>query len=668
MKKQLQSVLEQLDDTDNNQEALGYQALAIIKDILDVDPYDIETRNLRMRLNANVFENSSEIITDATFIIEHDVFKKDKMIGYEWLAWVYESNMGMPEKAMEVVEEQLVEMHTLFDKRHEKDEREGGLLNQLAQLKYDHNQLDEAFKLWDLSFDKYPYLSQRNGFVGLQLLAHKEWSKATKFLLLHYNWCFVTEDGYRLKYGIKLKELYEQKALEEQPELLGLLFNIIRNEQDYFKLNGQLDFYEKYFADVEEYANKHPQSTLLWTAVAHTYHFDTKNYEKAFFAYKKLALTKDSFRFSSLKRAMKAARKSKNDFFEIAPNLDVSANELYNNLTDLSNATDSAKKKKKKKKFAELAVLYGKAGYDRFRAYLLDGNGQTIDNQPHIFAMHCNNYANAMGEYADLYYKDDEEKRALVYKEAGDIHIEGHNMSPFMENMENASRDYYKGKDYKNSIKYALETFKLYGDGLSVCDYLFHYWQMVRSGIALDDLDTVEKYYFEAKKLYNKVGAGSKDTNDKFIYISKLFYEFAVDKKQEYSKFIPEMEWFLREEIATKQEPLEHGLISYYLGICYQKTNQKEKALNAFQIAVDFLQDADWTFYDLKCEKAEEFMQELGGKANKKSKPKSKKSAFKRIKGAILFPFFAIALIGGIIWAAMKSAPSDSDGSEGKKK
>ena len=646
LKKDLNQILERLDRSENDKESNGYQALAIIQDILKEKPFDIDSRVLRMRLNAEIFENSSAVIEDATFIAENEAFKTDKTIGYEWLFWVYNEVLAMPKKAEEILEEELVEIQNLYDKVYLKDAKEGELLDKLAVFHYENNDKEKALDLWYKAYKKYPYFD-RNASVGMLFLDKGDFGKAEELLLTHYDWSYEYEDGFRLKYGIKLKELYDTGKLDNYPTLIGLLFNIIRNEEEYFKTTGKLDFFEKYYPEVEKWTEKHPNNACIWTAIAHTHYYDTKDYQKAYTAFSKLFECDNPLTFTEISRIRKAAKKSKNDFFSLLFKFDGSSNTMYNALTDLM---DKGKKKKEKKKFAKLAIQFGEVGYNQYREYLYSGKGDTHSNQPHIFAMLCNNYANALGKYADLFLEDEDEEKAKMYDYAGNIHMEGYEISPFIENLENASIDYYKGKNYKNAIKYSLQAMKVYSDDLSVYDFQYHYWQVVRSYIGLDDLDGAEKYYFEAKKLFNKVGKGSKDPTFKFIFSAKLFYEFAVTKKKEYQKIIPEMEWFLANKIAVDQEPNEHGLISFYLGECYKENNQIEKALEAFQVTVDYLQDADWGFYDEKCDRAEEYIDDLGGKVIKK-KAKKEKTKFKRVINALFFPFMVLGLMGGVLWA-----------------
>lgn len=627
MKQQLQNILNQLENPEHNQQKLGYKALAIINDILTENPFDIETRMIKMRLNASVFENSTEIIQDATFITENEQFKEHKIIGYDWLFWVYNSVLAMPKKAEETLNEQLIDIQTLYDKKYIKIDKESELLNQLAQIKYDNNQENEALKIWKKSFDKNTFLDNRNSFVGYLCLEKNDFVHAEKFLLK--NWYLVLmghEIPEFVKVGHKLQEQLLNNELTEYPNLIGLYYNILRNETAAFGLDNTLDFYEKHLPALEKWGNKFPDCSFIWVAIGNTYMLDAKNFEKAFEAYKIMLKGDEPYTFSVIKRVYKSAKKSKNNFLDIDFPMKGNALEMYELLTNFKEFAEKTKKTKKKKQFIKWAVEFGENGYKQFYELLINGEGNVENNNPHRFAMHCNNYANTLGSYADLHLK--KEEKAKVYDLAGKIHMEGYEISPFVENLENASIDYYRGENYKNAIKYSLQYITDYKSNLSVYDYQYHYWQIVRSYIELKDISGAEKYFLEAKKLFDKVGKGSKKANYKFIFTSKLFLEFAVVKRKEYQKYIPEMEWFLEQEVAMKQEPKEHGLISYYLGVCYKETNQREKALKVFQVTVDYLQDVDWEFYETKCEMAEDYIEELGGKVVKREVSKTMLSGF----------------------------------------
>ncbi len=651
MNKELKNILGKLDNQDANQQELGFEALAIIKEILKQNPFDIDMLTLRMRLNTDIFENTSQIIEDATFIIENDQFKQDKMVGYDWLFWVYNDSLSMPDKAAEVIEEQLVEIQTLYKKRYIKDEKESELLDKLALLKHNNKQIDVALDLWYKAYKKYPFF-YNNGFVGLKHLEKENYKIAEEILLTHYTWSFDSEDGYRLQYGIKLKEMYDAKKLDKYPQLLGLLFNIIRNEKNHFKITDKLDFYEKYYPEVEKWLEIYPNNALLVTAIANTHYFDTKNYVKAYEAFKLLFNCENHTAYTDLDRVKKAAKKSNNDFLSLPFKFSGPSVHMYNTLSTFSILYNKTKKNKKKKKIAQIAIQYGEVGYQQYKDYLLFGKGDTLNNQPHLFAMLCNNYANALGNYAET-LKYDKEKE-LLYDKAGSIHIEGFQMSPFMENIENASYDYFEGKNYQKSIESTQTVFKQYGKELSINERQKYFLRLVKCYVGLKDLENAEANYFKAKELYNKIGQGAKDAAHYVIFSGKLFYEYAVTEEKVYDKYIPEMEWFLEQEVIQEQEPKEVGLVAYYLGLCYNATDQKDKAAKAFQKTVDYLQDIDdWEFYETKCEEAEDALDDLGVKVIKRKK-KNNKSVFKKIVDILFFPFMIVGLMGAALVALVQ--------------
>lgn len=154
----------------------------------------------------------------------------------------------------------------------------------------------------------------------------------------------------------------------------------------------------------------------------------------------------------------------------------------------------------------------------------LNGDEDSLFNQPHIFAMRCKNYGLALEKYTELNKK---QKEVLLIK-AGDVRMEGFKMSPFHENIGNASQVYFEAKNYQKSIDCSIRVLKDFQIDLSVYDTQYYYWKMVKGYVYLNDIKA-EKYYLKAKELFIKVGEGSKDATEKFIFISKVFYEYALN-------------------------------------------------------------------------------------------------------------------------------------------
>ena len=639
-------------EKDTNRQTLGLEALELSNELLKENPINLTVLIDRMNLNYRIFNNSASIIEDANYIITNESFGTNRIIGYDWLSWVYDEILGMPDKAEEVIQEALIEIQNLFTDNKEKDKKEGTFLNQLATIKYQNDQFDEALHIWYLSFQKNPDIDQRNGKVGMLYLDNEMWNEASEFLTLHYYWSYDLNDGHRLKYAKKLYELFQSKKIEDQPQLLGIMFNAIRNEPGAFEMKGNLYFYDNFFSDLLQYAEKYPQNTLLWNAVANTYFYDLKNYEKAYDAFVQLLKTDESIRFNSVKNVFKSAKKSKQDFFNLPFHIDkVDGISAYNNLTDLIQIDDKTHKKKKRLQILELALKYGEQGYNFYKENFTQSNKKNNANDAHMFAMLCNNYAIVIERWALLNYKKDpkeKEKEKLLIKVA-DIHMEGYGFSPFYENLSGASSTYFQAGKYKLSIQCSLQLLNSFSNNMDVFDFQNEYWQMTYACVKTDDLTNAEKYYFIAKDFFGKYGKDNEKATYKFIYTGKLFYRLAVEDKKEYKKYIPEMEWYLNQKIAVEQQPEEHGLVSYFLGLCYENTANNQKAITAFNEAINYMQKVEnWKYYEDKTEEAKNHLKKFGV-----SLKNEKKSLKKRLKKILFFPIGLFVVIGLLIMTAL---------------
>jgi len=640
-KNQLDIILNKLDHQDSNKQKLGFEALEIIKEVLKVNPFDVDMLTLRIRLNANILENTSQIIEDAVFISENKEFEKDRVIGFDWLFWIYDEVLVMPEKAIETLEEQLIEIHSIFNKTHIKDKLSGELLHKLASIKYGNGKQEEALEIWRKSFDTYPILFERNKIISAIFLQKKDFVYAEKILENNLNG-FIAGAHYDTIFtdANTLKELISNNEITDKPNLIGIYYNLVRNLTDEFGISGKLDFYEQYLPELEKWGEKFPKCSIIWTAIGNCYFLDLKNYDKALEAYKKMLAGDNPYKVSIIKRVYKVAKKTNENFWEFEFPIEGNGAEMYELLTLFNEFFNKAKKKKQKKKYLKLALQFGKNGYNQYHNYLINGNGEKHNNQPHRFAMLCNNYAIVLGDYADSI--SDEKEIEKTYNLAGDIHIEGYQMSPFIENIGNASSDYLSAKNYKKSIESTETVFKHFKDELNVEDTQMYFLRMVKCYVGLDDIINAEKYYYKAKELYIKVGQGAKEATYSFIFSSQIFYDYTVTEKKDYKTYISEIEWFLEQEKIQKQEPKEIGLVAYFLGVCYMNNSNKEKAAIAFQKTVDYLQDIeDWEFYETKCMEAEKALNNLGVKVIKK---KNDKSISKRIINIIIYLVIILGL------------------------
>ena len=270
------------------------------------------------------------------------------------------------------------------------------------------------------------------------------------------------------------------------------------------------------------------------------------------------------------------------------------------------------KKKKKQKLYAELACNYGEPCYRQYKEYFIDKKGSTSENLPHLFAMSCNNYGIALDKYNNLFNKKKEFAKLAEY--AANIHIEGYEMSPFLENLVNGSQQFYEAKKYEKCIEHYNIYLDKYIGNIDLFDIQIAYWYILYSYSELDNYEKMKETYEKAKNIYLKTGAGVRNATMKFIFIAKEYYLVSVDDKKEFLKIIPELEWFLNQKSFINIEPKEVGLMNCCLGICYKETNEIEKAMEVFQLSINQLEDEDVGYYYDKSQEAVAFIKELGGK------------------------------------------------------
>ncbi len=620
LQEKLMSVFRSIEEaTDTDKIALANEAMEVIQELLTINPFDIDAWIWRMKLHAGVGNNSA-ILQDAEFISSEHKFGPNKMVGYEWLAWVYEDKMALPEKAIEVINNQIVEAYSMFSERHVRDEYEGELLNKIAFIKHNNNQTDEALELWKKSFDKYPYNQHRNAVAGMLLLEAKEYDFASEMLLVHYRYSFGQDDAFVLEYTQKLYALEEEGVLSH-PLLIGILYHAIRDEADSFGLHNTLDYFQKFLPKLEAYSEEFPNSSIIWSAIGATYFEDVKDYKKALKAFTKMLEGDRPTLFNYIKKIHKSAKKTKTDFFELPFVFEGKGGSLYNHLTDVSDYADNTEKKKKKRKYLALAKNYGERCYQQYHDYLINGKGSTYNNQPHIFAMLCNNFGNVLSELSSLV---GEEVDLEMAGRGAKMHLVGYGISPFVENIENAGSDFFKAKMYQPCID-SYETYlRAYSGQITYFDVQNALWFIISSYFEMKDYVNLEKTYNRAKDVFEEAGPGVIDAAREYIFVGKKHYVNLMEYTYEYEKAIPVLEWFLAQDVFLKLAPDEVGLANFYMATCYIKTGQKEKSIAFLQRCVELLKDEDNEYYYDKSVEAADRLKEMGEETGHPDVKKSK--------------------------------------------
>ena len=544
---------------------IGTKALVLIDQILEENSNSIFALTERLKINNWVFENTSAIIADAEYIIQNESFESEKMIGYNWLFWIYSEKLAIKDKAKEILEDQILACYSIFKKRYELDENLGYLLDKLAHFENEQGNEDKALSLWIQSFEKYPYIHNRNGQAGLLCLKNGLFNEASMLLNTYNKWSENSGNDYIDAISEQLNLLYNQNKIDAFEDLIGLKFNL---EVDGNKNDEKISYYKTFIAENEktitELLKKFPKNYLLNITLAIAYN-KVNNSAKTHEYRKAAAACGSLFYYPNVEYLYHHCLKLKQDFFEIEFSENYEANELYNLMT----ATYDLYLETKDKRFAKLAEKFGAKCYKLYSDYFYRGEGNGYRNQPHLFAMACNNYGLCIfGASKD----DDNEVKLEACAIAAKIHWEGYQMSPFSENIGNAVISAYRAKLYDVCLKYIQTNIEDYGESLSNLDKQDLYWYRMYCQLKLELLQEAQSTYYAARNLYIEHTSGDIEATEKFILSAEnyFYYEISTDCN--------ELKWFFNETVFEKLNPISYAFVTFILAELLVLQNQTEEA------------------------------------------------------------------------------------------
>jgi len=567
--------------------AIAKEIWNTVDTMLEEDTFNIDLRVTRYNVMTSFnLGTPQDIINDANFMIEHDEFGRAKGIGYNWLSRIY-GNMGEHEKAITALKQQLSGVPSLYEKKYEREELEGEVLNSIAFHLFEMGKTKEAEKYIIRSYEKYPYIDDRNASSGKYFLAEKKLDLAFQFLSTHMDWSFETQDGQRAEYGKMLHALYQNGELDDHSGLLGMYFYIVRNEKELFNIEGTLDFFDDYVPEIEKWLKKYPTNSTLWVTLGNTYYYDLENYPKALEAYTKMLEGDNPTEFATLERMYTAAHEADVDFFSLPLKIEGRSKHLYMHLTNAMNLADDEEDEDLKNKLYTLAAQYGQQGYFQYQDYLVDEKGDNHNNQPHMFSILCNNLGYTLAERDTLNNGEnlDVKTQAMI----GNMTWLGYQFSPAPKNLLLASIAENNAKNYEQSIQLIDKYFQEHSGEANLDNMQELYWSQVNNYIQIDNLDMVKNTYTNAKELYTRTGAGVEYATRKFIYTAAQVFIYLVGVKKEYDLAIQEMNVFFNETGFKKLEIEKYGEMYLYLGKAYREKEQKQEACEAYNNCVKTL-------------------------------------------------------------------------------
>ena len=290
-----------------------------------------------------------------------------------------------------------------------------------------------------------------------------------------------------------------------------------------------------------------------------------------------------------------------------------------------------------------MGAKFGETAYDSFKKYLIDNIGDSSKNRPHLFAMFCNNYALLLSSLSDLI---EEDKDMLVKSKAltAHIHMEGYQISPFIENLENAGTDFYNAQMWNETIQCYNDVIKEYSHDLDPDDIQNCYWFIISAAIKKHSPKEVKQYYSESKELYCSYGPGAIEATKYFAISTQDYFRYHFENSKEYEEITTKTDWLWEQKTMKKKFPLEYGIAMYGLGMCHIEKENKEEAVKALRLTVDLLQDDAPGFYYDKSIEAAKALTELGENSGHKYEHRSP-SMIKKLWYTLIKPFQIIALL-----------------------
>ncbi len=606
LKEQLQSILAQLDSIEDEtiRASQAYKllpgALALTIQILLETPLDFDTRIIRIKLNnEEAIGDTQAMLADALFIAENHHENAQKMAGLDWVVWIYDTKMGMPNQAIAYIKQQIANVPTLFlGKRYLQDTFEGSALDKLANLLFANGQQDEAIATWQQSFEKYPYIYKRNFTFGKLLLDANQFAAAEQVLRLHFVFSDHYQDNTRTQYGYTLKTLYEShqllqkmgstSALGEHPKLIALYFDILRNEDKAFGYEKKLDFYNRHRDELEALTQQYPQCSRLWAIVGNMYYLDVVNYKKAYDAYLHM-LAGDEPNCNYLTDRMKGCcdalgLKLTDMPFKFTGSADI----LYNLMTECYEFWQE----NNEIEYVQLAEKFGKSCYTQFSQYFQHGIGDSLNNLPDQYARATHNCALCIRCASGI---DPTQEACAI---ASKIHWEGYQFDPFIENIRDARWDASHANLHLDCIQYAEIYEKDYADELNHLERQFNYWYQIKSYQALNDTQSLTATYQQSKQLFIDFDDEAIESTQRFMYNCSRTFKHMILTAKQYQQALPELDWFLAKPLFKQADAEEFAYINYFAANAYSHWGDKPRAISCLNEAKNILNAANNALYE----------------------------------------------------------------------
>jgi hypothetical protein len=577
---------------------LGLEALNIINHLISETPFDFNLRRIRIKLNSEwLFNNYNLVNEDALFIVNHPGYSEEKIYGYKWLLKINTRN-GSNKDAVNILENKLIDVYLIYKGQFKKNKILSETYYDLAKAYLKVQNEPYAYNLLELSYSYNPYVDDRNLYLGLYMLRTKQYEKAETYLWAHFLWSNHISKSKIMKYGVLLNTLYENNKLDNYPNLIALLFHIIRSNKSSFGCFVVTDFYEKFGEGLKANVAKFPTNSKLNAVLANTYYLDYNNYKKAYTYYVHMLKGDDPFYQCHMSRVYIAFQSKKKDLIKF-----LQKNQPKFKEKDLFSYYEIAKNlygiycNSKNEAYLKIAEHYVKHSYDVMNAYIKYGIGDSHCNSVNYYDLICNLYGKILTTYANNFI-DIEQKNVLLIC-AASTHWDGFKNSYDLENLELALSATVRANNTDLFIFYLGQLVNLDVKLDLTADF---FKTIYRVNYRLSETQNTKKMltiYRHSKNILDKNAIKDGDSVELFVNQAYDFFKIAVNNSQYLNFIFNEIKDLIsRDNIANVHIDI-YGVFLYYLGLCYDINNDIEQAKKWYGEAIKILKNInDDDFYE----------------------------------------------------------------------
>ncbi|SMC61257.1 tetratricopeptide repeat protein [Pedobacter nyackensis] len=562
--------------------------LTIVQTILSKEPHHFDALLWRIRIkNSPVFNDVLGIQDDCSLILNTSSDIAGRLQAYDWLIYVYLEKLSLNDLAIGALQDKLIDVAGIQNNRPLQDQAFGETYYRLAYLHQEKGEETKAIEYYLKSFNHAPKMMSRNYEGGMLLLELERFDEAEQLLSAH----FELADPVECKdYAEKIEVLFNKGKLNKHWNLFNLFYPTAFDMPTEFGYKNRQEVVSKYLPIIISETEKNPKNAIAWRMLSNNYYFNDKNAKKGFDNLTKYYNIVEEIKDLAIERYYDTAEYLNVDLrsidFPIYPDGAI----CYHILTSYLEKGNEAQGKNdhySAQMYYETAKKYGLAGYHAFDTYFNSSKGLSINNEPHTFAMLCNNLGIVIKQvswYQHKSYLNDE------CKFASDIHWQGYQVSPFWENLDNGMEISWRNESALNLEKFCLEVLSNFDDYKSILEAEKWYQVMFYLITAYRQLEKYE----EAKQIYEQTIQKFEENGDEHKTIVSIvldtaivFFNFLMAKGMHNQSISYVSNLFSNPVYQKMQSEKAESFNNYFMAHAHMGLNDKNEAQRYFKLIAE---------------------------------------------------------------------------------